>query len=111
MLLHGGDGSFRAPGCADRPAGHAGADEDAPALERSVGVEVVLNRYRKATFHEILNRHRVEDVKARLLDPASDRYTVEGIGASAGFRSRSALYAAFRRLEGITPTEFRKRRA
>ncbi|MET0555873.1 MAG: helix-turn-helix domain-containing protein [Vicinamibacteria bacterium] len=46
-----------------------------------------------------------------MLDPSSDRYTVEGIGASAGFGSRSALYAAFRRLEGITPTEFRKRRS
>jgi AraC-like DNA-binding protein len=52
----------------------------------------------------------VEDVKAQLTDPSADRYTVEGIGASAGFGSRSALYAAFRRLEGVTPTEVRRRR-
>jgi AraC-like DNA-binding protein len=73
-------------------------------------VSEVLNRYSKVTFHELLNRYRVEDVKAQLTDPSADRYTVEGIGASAGFGSRSALYAAFRRSEGVTPTEFRRRR-
>jgi AraC-like DNA-binding protein len=70
----------------------------------------VLNRYANVSFHELLNRRRVADVKAQLLDPAADRYTIEGIGASAGFGSRSALYAAFRRLEGMTPAEFRARK-
>ena len=67
----------------------------------------VLNRYASMSFHELLNRRRVADVKAQLLDPANTRYTIEGIGATAGFGSRSALYAAFRRLEGMTPAEFR----
>ena len=67
----------------------------------------VLNRYASVTFHDLLNRRRVADVKAQLLDANADRYTIEGIGASAGFGSRSALYAAFRRLEGMTPAEFR----
>jgi AraC-like DNA-binding protein len=62
------------------------------------------------SFHERLNRLRVADVKAQLLDPAADRFTIEGIGGAAGFGSRSALYAAFRRIEGLTPTEFRARR-
>ncbi len=74
-------------------------------------VSEVLNRHMKVTFHELLNRHRVDDVKVQLRDPAADGYSVEGIGLSAGFGSRSALYAAFRRLEGMTPTEFRKRRS
>ena len=67
----------------------------------------VLNRYARVTFHDLINQRRVEDVKAQLLDPASERFTIEGIGASAGFGSRSALYAAFRRLENTTPTAFR----
>jgi AraC-like DNA-binding protein len=70
-------------------------------------VSEALNRYAGLSFHELLNRRRVEDVKEQLLDPASDRYTIEGIGASAGFGSRSALYAAFRRIEGMTPAAFR----
>lgn len=72
-------------------------------------VSEVLNRHLKVTFHELLNRHRVEDVKLQLRDPDADGYTVEGIGVSAGFGSRSALYAAFRRLEGMTPAEYRAR--
>jgi AraC-like DNA-binding protein len=72
-------------------------------------VSEVLNRYASTTFHEAVNRHRVAEVKAQLRDPAADRFTIEGIGATAGFGSRSALYAAFRRLEGMTPTEFKAR--
>jgi AraC-like DNA-binding protein len=74
-------------------------------------VSEVLNRYGAVTFNELVCRHRVNDVKAQLLDPAADRFTIEGIGASAGFGSRSALYSAFKRLEGLTPAEFRAKRS
>ena len=70
-------------------------------------VSDVLNQHARVSFADLVNRHRVEDVKAQLLDPGSDKFTVEGIGASAGFGSRSALYAAFRRFERTTPTRFR----
>lgn len=73
-------------------------------------VSEALNRHSKVTFHDLVNRLRVEDVKLQLCDPSADRFTIEGIGASAGFGSRSALYAAFRRHEGTTPAEFRARR-
>jgi AraC-like DNA-binding protein len=71
-------------------------------------VSEALNRYAGVSFHDLLNRLRIDDVKAQLRDPANDRYTIEGIGAAAGFKSRSALYAAFRRLEGTTPAAFRE---
>ena len=70
-------------------------------------VSEALNRYAGVSFPDLVNRRRVEDVKAQLLDPASERFTIEGIGASAGFGSRSALYAAFKRFEGQTPANFR----
>jgi AraC-like DNA-binding protein len=71
-------------------------------------VSEVLNRFGSVTFHELLAHRRVADVKAQLLDPANDNFTIEGIGAAAGFRSRSALYSAFRKIEGMTPKEWRK---
>jgi AraC-like DNA-binding protein len=70
-------------------------------------VSEVLNRHAGVSFHDAVNRRRVADVKAQLIDPASERFTIEGIGASAGFGSRSALYAAFKRFEGTTPSAFR----
>jgi AraC-like DNA-binding protein len=90
----------------------ARADLTLADLARAAGstphlVSEALNRYAGVSFHERLMRVRVEDVKTQLVDPASDRYTIEGIGLSAGFGSRSALYAAFRKLEGRTPAAFR----
>lgn len=81
-------------------------------VARTVGatmhqVSEALNRFRGLTFNEYLSRWRLDDVKAQLSEPGSDRYTIEGIGAAAGFGSRSALYAAFRRFEGMTPTAYR----
>ncbi|MGH9350386.1 MAG: helix-turn-helix domain-containing protein [Vicinamibacterales bacterium] len=73
-------------------------------------VSEALNYYAGESFHDLINRRRVEDVKAQLLDTASERFTIEGIGASAGFGSRSALYTAFRRFEGMTPAAFRASR-
>jgi AraC-like DNA-binding protein len=70
-------------------------------------VSEALNRFAGTTFRDLVNGRRVQDVKVQLADPESDRYTIEGIGAAAGFRSRSALYAAFHRAEGMTPTAFR----
>ena len=70
-------------------------------------VSEVLNRYAGVSFHDAVNQRRVADVKMQLIDPDSERFTIEGIGLSAGFGSRSALYAAFRRFEGTTPSAFR----
>jgi AraC-like DNA-binding protein len=72
-------------------------------------VSEALNRYADSSFTDVITRMRVEDVKAQLRDPVNDLFTIEGIGQSAGFGSRSALYTAFKRLEGVTPTVFRDR--
>lgn len=90
----------------------ARADLTMPHLAAAVGatphqVSEVLNRCAGVSFHDLINRRRVEDIKTQLRDAASEGFTIEGIGASAGFGSRSALYAAFRRYEGTTPTAFR----
>lgn len=81
----------------------AGAAGSTPHL-----VSEALNRVGGTPFRDLVNRRRVDDVKRQLADPANDRYTIEGIGASAGFRSRSALYDVFRHWEGTTPTAYRE---
>jgi AraC-like DNA-binding protein len=72
-------------------------------------VSEALNHYAGSSFTDVVARMRVDDVKAQLRDPVNDLFTIEGIGLSAGFGSRSAIYSAFRRLEDVTPTEFRSR--
>lgn len=68
-----------------------------------------LNHHGGDSFNDLLNQTRINDAKAQLLDPSNDHFTIEGIAQAAGFRSRSAFYTTFRRLEGVTSAEFRSR--
>lgn len=61
----------------------------------------------KTSFNDLLARVRVEDAKMRLAAPENGRIAIEPIGMEAGFRSRSAFYAAFRRATGLTPAQYR----
>lgn len=99
----------------DRDRLFARPDLSLAALAQAVGstphlVSEALNRVGGRSFRDVVTERRLADVKAQLDDPANDRYTIEGLGLSAGFRSRSALYDAFRRFEGTTPTAYRDAR-
>lgn len=67
----------------------------------------VLNAPGGTGFVDLVARHRLEDAKRRLLDPAHDTYTIEAIGEMSGFGSRSSFHAVFRRELGTTPLRFR----
>jgi AraC-like DNA-binding protein len=60
------------------------------------------------SFNELVGRLRVEEAQRLLLDPSNAGVAVEPLGMEAGFRSRSAFYAAFRGQTGLSPAEFRK---
>lgn len=62
-----------------------------------------------SSFNELVNRIRVEEAQSLLLAPGNSTVAVEPLGMEAGFRSRSAFYAAFRSRTGLSPAEYRKR--
>lgn len=68
-----------------------------------------LNQVKGTTLHEYLQVWRVEEARRLLVDPASDRFTIDALAESAGFASRSAFYKAFKAHQGMTPSEFRAR--
>jgi AraC-like DNA-binding protein len=61
------------------------------------------------SFYELLTQRRLAEAQQRLLEPANATVAVEALGMEAGFRSRSAFYAAFKTATGLTPAEFRRR--
>lgn len=67
-----------------------------------------LNQHRGTTLIDYLAAWRVEEAKRQLADPARDHVTIDAIAEASGFGSRSAFYAAFRRIAGVTPSEYRK---
>lgn len=70
-----------------------------------------INSQLKQNFNEFINVHRVEEAKKRLLDTAYQHLSIEGIGNSVGFRSKSAFYTAFKKQAGATPAAFVKEKA
>ena len=66
----------------------------------------VLNTGFQQNFYEFINQYRIEEFcRQSLLQPALS--TTELI-YEIGFNSRPAFYRAFRRINGVTPTEWRK---
>lgn len=54
-------------------------------------------------FSEWVNRARVERAKELLMSGALQRKTLEAVGQSSGFSSRSSFYRAFSAVEGCSP--------
>lgn len=62
-----------------------------------------------ANFSTYVNQYRVKEVKRMLLDPQFAPYSLLAIGLEAGFQSKAAFYATFKRTTGLTPSAFRKK--
>jgi YesN/AraC family two-component response regulator len=58
-------------------------------------------------FPEYINRYRIDYIEYHFIqNPEWKKYTIDGMAASAGFNSRNAFYAAFKKIKGTTPTLF-----
>ncbi len=68
----------------------------------------VINEKLDCNFLDFINGYRVQDAKAKLLNPKFDHYTIVSIAYDAGFNSKSTFYAAFKKVTGITPSKYRK---
>lgn len=68
-------------------------------------VSQVINESEHDNFFEMINRHRIEEAKRELLaDPAN---SVLNVAYDVGYNSKSTFNAAFRKITGMTPTQFR----
>ena len=63
------------------------------------------------SFNALITGRRLQAAKTLLEDPLNGAVAVEALGLEAGFRSRSAFYAAFRKTTGLTPVQYRDRAA
>ncbi len=71
-------------------------------------ISYVLNKYMHKNFNTILNEYRIEKARHILADAnAMKSLTVEGVAMSLGFKSRSNFANIFKKLTGLTPSEYR----
>lgn len=71
-------------------------------------VSFVLNDYMHCNFNTLLNEYRIRRAQQLLEDKDSMKnLTVEGVALSLGFKSRSNFANIFKKITGLTPTEYR----
>ncbi len=65
-----------------------------------------LNENIGTSFSNYINVYRVATAEKGL--QSNDSHTLEAIGNESGFKSNSTFYAAFKKLKGITPAQYKK---
>ncbi len=71
-------------------------------LSKAINSEFGMN------FNDFINRKRVKVAQERLLDSEFSHFTVEAIGNSVGFNSKSAFYSAFKKHATTSPSAYVK---
>jgi len=71
-------------------------------------VSQVVNEKLDCNFLDFINGYRVEEAKAKLVNPKFSHYTIMGVAHDAGFNSKSTFYTAFKKHTGMTPSQYRK---
>jgi AraC-like DNA-binding protein len=102
-------------------------DEKLQAVERGIAVQqlhlerfaeqvgikprelsTIINDHYQQNFFEFINSQRVEEAKRLLAAPECAGDTVLDILYKSGFNSQSAFHRFFKRMVGMTPSEYRK---
>jgi AraC-like DNA-binding protein len=68
----------------------------------------LLNVHLGTNFFEYVNKYRIRRARVLLKDPDYNRFTIETIAKECGFNSKSTFNEAFKKLEGVTPSAFKK---
>ena len=66
-----------------------------------------INRRSNSNFSTWINTYRVETAIQMLESTESSNLSIEGIGQQSGFKSRSAMYLAFKKLTDKSPGDFK----
>lgn len=72
-------------------------------LSQLINKELFLN------FNAFLNQYRIDEAKRKLKDPKENQFVILKIAHDVGFNSKSSFNAVFKKITGLSPTEYRKK--
>lgn len=75
---------------------------------QSRDVSKAINLIRNCNFNQFINEYRVKRACRMMRMPENDGFTIESIAESVGLMSRTSFAAMFKRVTGLTPTEYWK---
>jgi AraC-like DNA-binding protein len=70
-------------------------------------VSRAINSYFEKSFSELLVQYRIRKSETLLLAEGSKTLTIEAIAYESGFNTLSAFYSAFKKINKVTPAQFR----
>ena len=68
----------------------------------------VINEKFGINFFDFINQYRVAEVKTKIDNPEFDNLSLLGIAFDCGFNTKSAFNRVFKKMTGMTPSEFKK---
>lgn len=72
-------------------------------------VSQVINEHYQQNFNNFLNSYRIKEACKRMGDiERYGNYTIEAISESVGFKSRSTFVSSFKRITGLTPSQYQR---
>ena len=74
-------------------------------------ISAVINSRFGTNFSCLINEYRIKEAQHKLTDKRFSDMTIEEIGTMVGFANRQSFYAAFYRVAGETPNNYRKKHA
>lgn len=89
---------------ADLTLSHLAAKLQIPShqLSRIINEKFGLN------FFDFINQYRIEEVKSKIENTEFDNLSLLGIAFNCGFNSKSAFNRVFKKMTGLTPSEYKK---
>ncbi|MCF6348178.1 MAG: helix-turn-helix domain-containing protein [Flavobacteriaceae bacterium] len=72
-------------------------------------VSEILNVHMNTNFQDFINQYRVEAFIECLQKKQYEHFTLYGIANEVGFNSKSSFNATFKKIKGLTPTEYKKK--
>ncbi len=70
----------------------------------------VLNQCIGQNFNEFINQLRVEHFKKIVVDPSNSHISILGLAYESGFNSKTVFNTHFKKVEGMTPSQYLKSR-
>ncbi len=82
-------------------------------ISASIGFPVheisqVLNSQLNQNFSDFINSYRVEEVKRRVENGDNSKFTLTAIAQQSGFSAKSSFLRAFKKIEGVSPSDYFK---
>lgn len=68
----------------------------------------IFSLYMGENYYEFINRYRLEEFKRLIASGEYRRFTLTALSEQCGFK-KSSFFSTFRRVEGMTPTEYLKK--